>query len=249
MSLKIALNLTRNYSINFDLPKRSKKKIIFIIIHYTGMKKEADAIKRLCDPNSKVSSHYFIKKNGSVLNLVPDLYTAWHAGKSNWKKLKFLNKYSIGIEISNPGHEFGYKKFSSKQIISLIKLLRYLVKNYSIKKENILGHSDVAPDRKKDPGEKFPWKQLANENLSNWHNLNENKIKKNRNFKIELFEEKIFFKNLYNIGYSRIKNVKNKNNKKINLIKTFQRKYRQNLINGRIDQECLLISKNLRKIR
>ena len=160
-----------------------------------------------------------------------------------------MNKYSIGIEISNPGHEFGYKKFSSKQIISLIKLLRYLVKNYSIKKENILGHSDVAPDRKKDPGEKFPWKQLANENLSNWHNLNENKIKKNRNFKIELFEEKIFFKNLYNIGYSRIKNVKNKNNKKINLIKTFQRKYRQNLINGRIDQECLLISKNLRKIR
>ena len=120
MSLKLALNLTRKYSINFDLPKRGKKNIIFIIIHYTGMKKESDAIKRLCDSKSKVSSHYFIKENGNVLNLVPDLYTAWHAGKSEWKKFKSLNKYSIGIELSNPGHEFGYKKFSSKQIILLL---------------------------------------------------------------------------------------------------------------------------------
>ena len=247
MSSKLALNLTRNYSINFDLPKRSKKNIIFIIIHYTGMKKENDAIKRLCDPTSKVSSHYFIKNNGKVLNLVPDLYTAWHAGKSKWKKIKSLNKYSIGIEISNPGHEFGYKKFSTKQINSLIKLLRYLVKNYNIKKENILGHSDIAPNRKKDPGEKFPWIRLANENLCNWHNLKENKIKKNRNLKIKILEEKIFFKNLYDIGYSRINNIKNQTNRKTNLIKTFQRKYRQNLISGRIDQECLLISKNLRK--
>ena len=249
MSLKLALNLTQNYSINFDLPKRGKKNITFIILHYTGMKKESDAIKRLRDPNSKVSSHYFIKKNGKVLNLVPDLYTAWHAGKSEWKKFKSLNKYSIGIEISNPGHEFGYKKFSSKQIISLIKLLQYLIKNYNIKRENVLGHSDIAPNRKKDPGEKFPWKRLANQNLCNWHNLKENKIKKNRNLKIKIFEEKIFFKNLFRIGYSRINYIENKNDKKINLIKTFQRKYRQNLINGRIDQECLLISKNLVKIR
>ena len=249
MSLKLALNLTQNYSINFDLPKRGKKNITFIILHYTGMKKESDAIKRLRDPNSKVSSHYFIKKNGKVLNLVPDLYTAWHAGKSEWKKFKSLNKYSIGIEISNPGHEFGYKKFSSKQIISLIKLLQYLIKNYNIKRENVLGHSDIAPNRKKDPGEKFPWKRLANQNLCNWHNLKENKIKKNRNLKIKIFEEKIFFKNLFRIGYSRINYIENKNDKKINLIKTFQRKYRQNLINGRIDQECLSISKNLIKIR
>ena len=243
----MGVNLTRNYSINFDLPKRRKKNIIFIIIHYTGMKKQSDAIKKLCDPNSKVSSHYVIKKNGKVLNLVPDLYTAWHAGKSRWKKLKSLNKYSIGIEISNAGHEFGYQKFSSKQIISLIKLLQYLVKNYSIKKENILGHSDIAPNRKKDPGEKFPWKRLADKNLCNWHNLNENKLKKNRNLKIKIFEEKIFFKNLIHIGYSKIDNIGNKNNQKTNLIKTFQRKYRQNLINGKIDLECFLISKNLIK--
>ena len=84
MSLKIGLNLSRYYSINFDVPKRSKKSIKFIIIHYTGMKKESDAIKRLCDPKSKVSSHYFIRNNGKVLNLVPDLYNAWHAGNSYW---------------------------------------------------------------------------------------------------------------------------------------------------------------------
>ena len=102
MSSKIGLNLTEYYSINFDLPKRNKKIIKFIIIHYTGMRNENKAIQRLCDSNSKVSSHYFIKNNGDVLNLVPDLYTAWHAGNSYWKQYKSLNKYSIGIEINNP---------------------------------------------------------------------------------------------------------------------------------------------------
>ena len=244
MSSKLALNLRRYYSINFDLPKRGKKKIIFVILHYTGMKKESDAIKKLCNNESKVSAHYFIKNSGEVLNLVPDLFTAWHAGKSSWKKFRSLNQYSIGIEISNPGHDHGYKKFSSKQVFSLIKLLKYLKKKYNIQKQNILGHSDIAPNRKKDPGEKFPWSKLAQNTLCNWHNLSKNETKRKRNLKVTSLEKKKFFKNLYKIGYSRI----NKNrNKKINLIKTFQRKFRQNLINGRIDQECLLISKNILK--
>ena len=132
MSSKIGLNLTRYYSINFDLPKRTKQSIKFIIIHYTGMKKENDAIKKLCNPKSKVSSHYFIKNNGDVLNLVPNLYTAWHAGISTWKNYSSLNKYSIGIEINNPGHENSYSDFSSRQIHSLIKLLRYLLKKLKI---------------------------------------------------------------------------------------------------------------------
>ena len=245
MSLKLGLNLTRYYSINFDLPKRSKKKIIFIIIHYTGMKKESEAIKKLCDHKSKVSSHYFIKNSGEVLNLVPDLFTSWHAGESHWKKFRSLNKYSIGIEINNPGHEHGYKKFSSKQISSLIKLLSYLKKKYGIKKQNILGHSDIAPNRKKDPGEKFPWSKLASKNLCKWYDLSQSKILKNRNFKIKDIEEKFFFNNLYRIGYS--KKDKNFKKKKINLIKAFQRRFRQNLVNGKIDQECLLISKRLVK--
>ena len=210
------------------------------------MEKESEAIKRLCDSKSKVSSHYFIKNSGEVLNLVPDLYRAWHAGDSSWKKFKSLNKYSIGIEINNPGHDHGYKNFSVKQIISLMRLLRYLIKEYDIKKQNILGHSDISPNRKKDPGEKFPWKKLAKKNLCSWHNLSENKIKKYRNLKLENYEEKIFFNNLYNIGYSRIAGTTTKN-KKTNLVRAFQRKFRQNLINGKIDQECLLISKNILK--
>ena len=246
MSSKLGPYLTEYYSMNFDLPKRTRNKILFVILHYTGMKNEKEAIKKLCSPTSKVSCHYFIKNDGGILNLVPDLYTAWHAGKSSWKKLKFLNQYSIGIEISNPGHNHKYRKFSSRQIFSLIKLLRYLVKKYNIKKQNILGHSDVAPNRKKDPGEKFPWAILAKKKLCNWHNLKDNQIKKKRNLKVNGYEEKIFLNNLYKIGYSRI-SKSNRNSKKLNLIKSFQRKFRQSLINGKIDQECLLISKNLRK--
>ena len=246
MSLKIGVNLTRNYSINFDLPKRKKNSIKFIIIHYTGMNSESDAIKKLCDSNSKVSSHYFIKNNGDVLNLVPDLYNAWHAGKSSWKKFKSLNRYSIGIEINNPGHEFKYKKYSSKQISSLMKLLKDLKEKYKIKKQNILGHSDISPNRKKDPGEKFPWNKLAKKKLCKWHDLRENKIKIYRNIKLDIYNEKKFFNNLYKIGYSKIFGAKYKS-KKINLIKAFQRRYRQSLINGKIDKECLLISQNLLK--
>ena len=243
MSSKLGQYLTKNYSINFDFPKRDKEKIIFIILHYTGMKKELDAIKRLCDSQSKVSSHYLIKNNGEVINLVPDLYTAWHAGESCWKKFRSLNKYSIGVEICNPGHDYGYRKFSSRQIFSLLKLIKNLKKKYNIKKQNILGHSDIAPNRKKDPGEKFPWKQLAKKNLCIWHNLSEDKLKKNRNLILKPNEEKLFFNNLYRIGYLRTKIKK----EKTNLIKAFQRRFRQSLINGKIDRECLLISKKLIK--
>ena len=246
MSSKLGLNLTRYYSNNFDLPKREKNKIIFIILHYTGMKKESEAIKRLCDNKSKVSSHYFIKNNGEVLNLVPDLYTAWHAGESYWKKFRSLNKYSIGIEINNSGHDHGYEKFTSKQISSLSKLLKYLIKKYNIKKKNVLGHSDIAPNRKKDPGEKFPWKKLAKKNLCYWHNLDVNKIKRYRSISVKNYEEKIFFKNIQNIGFARLYENKVKN-KKVNFVKAFQRKFRQDLINGKIDKECFLISKNLLK--
>ena len=177
---KIGLKMATSYSPNFNLPKRVKNRIKFIIIHYTGMKKESVAIKRLQDPKSKVSSHYLIKRNGEIINLVPDLFEAWHAGVSSWKHFKSLNKNSIGIEITNPGHQHGYKKFSKKQIFSLQKLLNILVKKYKIKKKYILGHSDISPGRKKDPGEKFPWEILAKKKLSFWHNLDQKKIKKFR---------------------------------------------------------------------
>ena len=246
MSLKIGINLTRYYSINFDTPKRDKNLIKFIIIHYTGMRRESESIKKLCNIKSKVSAHYFIKKNGEVLNLVPDLYTAWHAGKSRWKKFRSLNKYSIGIEVSNSGHDFKYTKFSKNQISELEKLLRFLIKKYKIQKQNILGHSDISPFRKKDPGEKFPWKQLADKKLCKWHSLNEKKLKESRNSKLSSYEKRIFFKNLFLIGYSKTIGL-NLKSKKIKLIKAFQMRFRQNLINGIIDKECFLISKNLLK--
>ena len=242
----MGLNLTRNYSYNFGPTKRAKNLIKFIILHYTGMRKEAEAIKKLCDYNSKVSSHYFIKNNGQILNLVPDLYEAWHAGKSKWKKFDSLNKYSIGIEINNPGHEFGYNKFNSKQINSLKKLLSFLIKKYNIKADNVLGHSDIAPDRKKDPGEKFPWEKLAKKSLCKWHTMNKKKIKKFRGITVSDKEKKNFLNNLSKIGYNiKITKIFDKNIRSI--ITAYQRRYRQELINGKIDKECLIISKNLIK--
>src|SRR5210317_1185013 len=153
--MKTSINTTLNYSYNFDLKKRKKKQIKFIIFHYTGMKKEIDAINKLINQNSKVSSHYFIKKNGEILTLVPDLYIAWHAGISGWKNYKSLNRYSIGIEISNPGHDNKYDKFTKKQIHSILKLSNFLIKKYKIKSKFILGHSDIYNDKKKKQKEKF----------------------------------------------------------------------------------------------
>ena len=123
----MALKTSLNYSQNFNQKKRSKKQIKFIIVHYTGMKSEKAAIDRLTNIQSEVSSHYFIGKNGNITLLVPELYVAWHAGKSKWKGQSLLNKNSIGIEITNPGHRFGYKNFTYKQINSTVILIKYLV--------------------------------------------------------------------------------------------------------------------------
>ena len=244
----MAIKTTLNYSPNFDSNKRKIKQIKFIIFHYTGMKKESEAIKRLTNIQSEVSSHYLIKNNGSILTLVPDLYVAWHAGKSSWKSYKSLNQKSIGIEITNPGHKFGYKKFSKKQIFSLLKLSKFLIKKYKIGSKNILGHSDIAPERKKDPGEKFPWKYLSKNKIGLWHTLNKQELIKNRKLKISSIEKEFFFNNLSKIGYSK-KTPKNlsKNKYLRDVTKAFQRRFRQELVNGRIDQECLFISKNLLK--
>ena len=243
---KSSIDTTLNYSPNFDLKKRRLKQIKFIIFHYTGMKKQKDAITKLTNINSKVSSHYFIKNNGEILTLVPDLYIAWHAGVSSWKKYKSINKYSIGIEISNPGHEHYYKKFSKKQINSILKLSTYLIKKYKIKSNFILGHSDITPDRKKDPGEKFPWKYLSKNKIGFWHNLSKKKLFKERNKQVSQLEKNKFIKNLNKIGYP--KNMSFNKNKYSKLLTTaFQRRFRQELVSGIIDQECLFISNNLAK--
>jgi len=240
----MSIDTTLNYSLNFNINKRKSKAIKFIIFHYTGMKKETDAINRLTVNNSKVSCHYFIKNNGQILTLVPDLYIAWHAGVSSWKNYKSINKNSIGIEISNPGHEHKYKNFNEKQIKSVLKLTKFLMRKYKIKSKFILGHSDISPDRKKDPGEKFPWKYLSKKQIGYWHNLNPKILLKERSKEVSKIEKNIFIRNLYKIGYVKSSSTNNLKYSRILTI-AFQRRFRQNLINGIIDNECLLISKNL----
>ena len=244
----MALKTTINYSPNFNPKKRNSKQVKFIVFHYTGMKSESDALSRLIDIQSEVSCHYLIKNNGEIVKMVPDSYTAWHAGESFWKNYMSLNQNSIGIEITNPGHEHGYKKFTKKQITSLLKLSKFLIKKYKISSKNILGHSDIAVLRKKDPGEKFPWEYLSKNKIGIWHILNKQDLRKNRKLKISKIEENIFFRNLFMIGYSKKYPKDNSKNKYLReLAKTFQRRFRQELIDGNIDQECLIISKNLIK--
>ena len=150
------IKIIQKKSPNFD--KRPKgTKINSIIIHYTGMKTFDDAYKRLCDRKSKVSSHYLIGRDGKIINLVDEKNRAWHAGASHWKIIKNLNNNSIGIELENPGHEFGYIHFSKKQMAALVYLCKELKGRYDIKADWVLGHSDISPDRKLDPGEKFNW--------------------------------------------------------------------------------------------
>tara|TARA_B100001250_G_scaffold3813_1_gene3213 strand:+ start:5511 stop:6242 length:732 start_codon:yes stop_codon:yes gene_type:complete len=240
------MDTTFNYSPNFEVKKRKANQIKFVIFHYTGMKSEKEAINKLTNSESKVSCHYFIKNNGEILSLVPDLYIAWHSGISRWKKYKSLNKYSIGIEINNSGHDIQYKKFSNNQITAITKLSRFLIKKYQIKPSNFLGHSDIAPDRKKDPGEKFPWKYLSKKKIGFWHNLNDQILFKERKKFTNNFEKIKFIENLFEIGYPKNFRIsKNVYSKILSL--AFQRRFRQELINGVIDQECLSISKNLLK--
>ena len=232
------------FSPNFNRKKRSVNSIKVIIIHYTGMQSGRESLRRLINPKFKVSSHYLIYQNGKTLRLVKDNKIAWHAGKSCWGKCKNLNKYSIGIELINKGHLYGYESFKKKQLLSLIKVCKILIKTYKIKKKNIVGHSDIAPLRKKDPGEKFPWIKLAKYKIGIWHNYKLNFLKKLRRVKISKKDRVEFFKNLADIGYCLPSKKRNFFNK---TVKAFQRHYRQELVNGYLDKECLIIAQNLSK--
>ena len=244
----MSINLTQIYSPNFSLKKRRKNQIKFIVFHYTGMKSEKSEIRRLTKIQSEVSSHYFIKKNGKIILMVPELYIAWHAGVSSWKNHNSININSIGIEISNPGHKFGYVNFTKKQIKSLIKLSKFLIHKYKIKKNNLLGHSDIAPDRKLDPGEKFPWELLFKNKIGFWHQLDKKKLKLLRNNNVSTKNNELCKKKLKKIGYpSSSKFLKSQFKFDKFLIKAFQRRFRPALVNGKIDQECMLIINKLEK--
>ena len=240
------MKLVKLKSSSFSKKIRNTAKIKLLIIHYTGMQSMRVAIARLVAKKNKVSTHYLIGRDGKIVQMVEDNRIAWHAGKSKWGKFVNLNDKSIGIELVNKGHKYGYQKFSRKQVNSLIKLCAQLKRKYKIKNRFILGHSDIAPLRKIDPGEKFPWIMLRKRKIGIWHSLrNQNTLSKSKKLNKKNFRD-VFFKNLYKIGYRYFLKEEPLSTDKL-IIKSFQRRFRQKKVDGKIDLESLKISENLAK--
>lgn len=148
--------------------RAANNQIDTLILHYTGMKSGKEALERMCDPKAQVSAHYMVEEDGSVYYLVPETKRAWHAGISHWRGRGNLNNISIGIEIVNPGHEWGYHPFPEAQMQSVETLCADIIQRQPIDKRNVIGHSDIAPSRKQDPGELFDWKRLADKGIGLW---------------------------------------------------------------------------------
>ena len=153
------LKITRRPSPNYE-DRRGGEHPWMIVIHYTGMRTGQAALDRLCDPQARVSAHYMIEETGEIFALVEEAHRAWHAGTAQWKGETDVNSVSIGIELVNPGHEWGYRAFPEAQIDALIVLIRAIRSRHGIAPEDIVGHEDVAPGRKQDPGDLFPWDQV-----------------------------------------------------------------------------------------
>ncbi len=199
--------------------------VSILVLHYTGMPDAAGAIARLTDPASKVSSHYIVAEDGQVLRLVAEDKRAWHAGKSHWRGLDNLNSASIGIEIVNPGHEFGYRPFPEEQIDALIPLVADIVGRHAITRGNVVGHSDIAPARKQDPGELFPWSRLAKLRLA--------LPRPTRNLMDPHWSDAGFLLALNRFGYDITDPLA--------ATVAFQRRFRPELLDGTIDGECRAI--------
>ncbi|MEE2760473.1 MAG: N-acetylmuramoyl-L-alanine amidase [Pseudomonadota bacterium] len=161
------MDIIEHPSPNFD-QRPEGVEINMLVIHYTGMKMADEALARLCDPGARVSSHYFITEDGKIYCLVSEVNRAWHAGVSFWRGETDCNGCSIGIELQNPGHEFGYENFPEAQVQSLETLARDILGRHPIPPTNVVGHSDIAPARKSDPGERFPWRRLAGRGIGAW---------------------------------------------------------------------------------
>ena len=199
--------------------------VSMIVLHYTGMQDAGSAIERLCDPDAKVSSHYLVTEEGQVLRLVDEAKRAWHAGRSHWRGITDVNSASIGIEIVNPGHEFGYRPFPEEQIDALIPLVHAIKERYGITRGNVVGHSDVAPARKQDPGELFPWYRLAKLRLA--------LPRPTKNLMDPGWTDAGFLLALERFGYDVTDTLA--------ATVAFQRRFRPELIDGTIDAECRAI--------
>ncbi|MCR2834794.1 N-acetylmuramoyl-L-alanine amidase [Parerythrobacter lacustris] len=199
--------------------------ISMVVLHYTEMKPVETAIDRLCDPEASVSAHYLITEEGEVVRLVPEEHRAWHAGASYWRGHKDVNSASIGIELDHPGHLLGYREFAEAQIDALIPLLHRIVRQYDIPRANVVAHSDVAPARKVDPGELFPWSRLAEYGLC----LPRPKIELGDPFD----NDGAFYLALERFGYDITDGHK--------AVEAFQRRWRPEKIDGQIDGQIRAI--------
>ena len=231
---------------NFNLRKKNSE-IKFLILHYTAILVDVDALKYLCNKSNKVSSHYLIDKTGFIFNLVDDKFRAWHAGKSYWRKKKDINSNSIGIELCNSGHHLNFENYTINQITSISKLLIYLKRKYSIKSENILGHSDISPYRKIDPGEKFPWLKLSKQNIVKLPKIISKKISNEIELKLKLVskfsKKKRALYMLAKIGYDAKPSILCNKNFFI-LIKVYQMHYRFSNVSGYLDDNTYEIIKS-----
>ena len=208
---------------NFD---ERKLPIQMVVLHYTEMKPVENAIDKMCNPESKVSAHYLITEEGEVVRLVDEANRAWHAGVSFWRGHKDVNSASIGIELDHPGHAGGYRPFADAQFEALVPLLHRIVKDHDIPRANVVGHSDVAPGRKIDPGELFPWDRLAEYNLCL---PRPEKLERGDPFD----NDASFYLALERFGYDITDGFM--------AVEAFQRRWRPEKINGEIDGEVRAI--------
>ncbi len=199
--------------------------VSMVVLHYTGMESAEGALERLCNPEAGVSAHYVIDEDGTVTQLVDEAHRAWHAGKSFWRGVSDVNAASIGIELVNPGHEFGYRPFPEAQMEALLPLLHAIVKRYKMPFANIVGHSDVAPARKEDPGELFDWELLAAHKLA----LPRPKLTMPSPYE----NDAAFFLALERYGYDISVGPA--------AMRAFQRRWRPHVIDGLVDGECSAI--------
>ncbi len=208
-------------------PNHDERKlpVSMLVLHYTGMPDAHSAIEWLANPESKVSAHYVVTEEGEIVRMVAEDKRAWHAGKSWWRGITDVNSASIGIELVNPGHEWGYRPFPDAQIEALIPLVHEIVQRHGITRGNIVGHSDVAPDRKVDPGELFPWAKLARLRLA--------LPRPTRHLMDPLWSDSAFMLALERFGYD-IKDPEA-------AVRAFQRRFRPEVIDGVICGECRAI--------
>jgi N-acetylmuramoyl-L-alanine amidase len=223
----MALNIVERPSPNHD--PRAEGPIDILVMHYTGMRTAEEALQRLCDPEAKVSSHYTVDRDGTIYQHVSEERRARHAGVSYWAGVRDVNSRSIGIEIVNPGHEFGYIPFAEPQIESVIALSQGILSRHAISASRVVGHSDVAPNRKQDPGELFPWAQLAENGIGLWPRTVPAQ---------SAWDSNAFAGDLRRYGYGVPPDV---DWLLADVIAAFQRHFRPSCISGIPDAECAAI--------